>query len=234
MSIISKHFAEVSFRSFNYFDLVVVAIILLLGLKGIINGFFKEIFGLVGIIGGIFIASRSGDEVGQYLSDNLFAFDNSSAVSFTGFLATLVAFWLVMIVLGTIFKKLSSASGLGIVDKLLGFVFGASKFFLITAVIAHALYNIAALRPSIDSFMNNSKLFPAFVATGSIIMKLDPVKISQDINTTIDMGSEIIQEKTQEIIDEKSQEIITKAKDQIKKQFDDNDKIKDMLKTEEE
>ena len=219
---------------FNYFDLGAGAIILLLGLKGVINGFFKELFGLVGIIGGIFVASRFGSMIGAYLNDAVFKFDNEGAIKFTGFLATLAIFWILMVLLGYAFKKLTKLSGLGLYDRILGFVFGASKFFLITAVIAHALYNIAALRPSIDSFMNNSKLFPAFVATGSIIMKLDPVKISQDINTTIDMGSEIIQEKTQEIIDEKSQEIITKAKDQIKKQFDDNDKIKDMLKTEEE
>jgi membrane protein required for colicin V production len=50
----------------NYFDIIAAAIILLLGLKGIVNGFFKEIFGLVGIIGGIFIASRFGPDVGQY------------------------------------------------------------------------------------------------------------------------------------------------------------------------
>jgi len=62
---------------FNHFDLVIVSIILLLGLKGIINGFFKELFGLVGIIGGIFIASRVGDEVGLYLSDLIFNFENS-------------------------------------------------------------------------------------------------------------------------------------------------------------
>ena len=36
---------------FNYFDIITGAIILLLGLKGIVNGFFKEIFALIGIIG---------------------------------------------------------------------------------------------------------------------------------------------------------------------------------------
>ena len=61
---------------FNYFDLIVTIIILFLGLKGVINGFFKEIFGLVGIIGGIFIASRVGDEVGQTLSDLIFNFQS--------------------------------------------------------------------------------------------------------------------------------------------------------------
>lgn len=195
---------------FNYFDLIVSIIILLLGLKGIINGFFKEVFGLIGIIGGIFIASRFGDSVGEYLSDLIFSFDNNSAISFTGFLATLAAFWLLMIVIGLIFKKLSSLSGLGAIDKILGFIFGASKFFLITAVIAHAAYNIKAVKSVIDDTdLQSSKLFPILVRTGSFIMKLDPVEISNDINAT----TESIQNKAQSIIKKSTKSI---ADDTIK------------------
>jgi len=214
---------------FNYFDLGATAIILLLGLKGVINGFFKELFGLVGIIGGIFIASRFGSSVGTYLNEAIFNFDNEGAVSFTGFLATLAVFWLLMIFVGFAFKKLSKLSGLGIYDRILGFVFGASKFFLIAAVIAHAMYNIAALRPSIDSFMSNSKLFPIFVGAGSVIMKLDPIEISDDINSTIDKGTELIQDKAKTMIDENSQAIIETAKEQIKKQLENNESITDLI-----
>jgi len=171
---------------FNYFDLVVTSIILLLGLKGVINGFFKEIFGLLGIIGGIFVASRVGNEVGQQLSDAIFKFESASAVNFTGFLVTLAVFWVGMIFLGAIFKKLSSLSGLGIVDKLLGFLFGASKFFLIAAVIAHAAYNINAIKTTLDSSLQTSKLFPILVLTGSFIMKIDPVEVKEKINSTVD------------------------------------------------
>ena len=183
---------------FNYFDLVAVSIILLLGLKGILNGFFKELFGLVGIIGGIFIASRVGDEVGQYLSDLIFNFENSAATSFTGFIATLAMFWLLMLFVGFTFKKLSHLSGLGIYDKILGFVFGASKFFLIAAVIAHATYNINAVRSTIDSAFGSSVVFPILVSTGSFIMKLDPTEITDDINASIDQGTEAVKSKVQE------------------------------------
>ena len=83
---------------FSYFDIIVSIIVLFLGLKGIINGFFKELFGLLGIIGGIFIASRVGDDVGQLISNAVFKFENSADIGFTGFLVTLALFWLLMVV----------------------------------------------------------------------------------------------------------------------------------------
>ncbi|WP_321778036.1 CvpA family protein [Sulfurimonas sp.] len=203
----------------NYFDLVASVIILLLGLKGILNGFFKEVFGLIGIVGGIFVASRVGDTVGKALSDMIFNFDNNSAISFTGFLFTLAVFWLFMIGIGLIFKKLSLLSGLGIFDRILGFVFGASKFFLIAAVIAHAAYNIKAVKNAIDSSIETSFLFPVLVSTGKFVMKIDPVKISDDINKSIDKVSDKVQESvktsTQKIVEKTKKEIKSKMKEKM-------------------
>ena len=204
----------------NYFDIIVTIIILFLGLKGIINGFFKEVFGLIGIVGGIFVASRLGNDVGQFLSDLIFKFENSSAINFTGFLTTLAFFWLIMIGIGYIFKKLSSLSGLGPLDQILGFVFGASKFFLIAAVIAHAAYNIKAVKSVIDdSSLSTSYLFPILTETGSFIMKLDPVEISDDIketaNKVVNNSSKNISEdvikQIQEAMPEKMKETTNKG-----------------------
>jgi membrane protein required for colicin V production len=200
----------------NYFDLVAAVIILLLGLKGIVNGFFKEIFGLIGIIGGIFVASRIGESVGEELNALIFNFSSPAAISFLGFLTTLAFFWLLMVALGFVFKKLSSLSGLGPVDKILGFVFGASKFFLIAAVIAHAAYSIKAIKSTIDSNMSSSILFPIMVETGSYIMKMDPVGISEDINKTIDKSTEVIKEKTKDVVNDATKEKIQEIEKKLK------------------
>lgn len=199
----------------NYFDIVAGVIILLLGLKGIINGFFKEIFGLVGIIGGIFVASRVGDDVGQYLSDAIFNFSNQSAISFTGFLVSLAIFWVLMIVTGMIFQKLSKLSGLGALDKILGFVFGASKFFLIAAVIAFAISNIKSLKPTLDSMMENSILYPVFVSTGGFIMKIDPVEEVANVEENIDTLTQKAGNITQEVVGDSIQQQIAEINNTI-------------------
>jgi len=213
-----------------YFDLIVGAIVLLLGLKGILNGFFKELFGLVGIIGGIFIASRFGDEVGKAISDAIFHFENEAAVSFTGFLVALALFWVAMILLGALFKKLSKESGLGVVDRIFGFVIGSGKFFLIAAVIVYAMFNIKAINSKLQSVNEKSILFPIMVEVGGYIMHLDPVELSQEVNTTVeestksvsetvsegvDKVTEAISETAEGVIEEEAQVVIEKVKQQI-------------------
>ena len=200
---------------FNYFDLIASIIILLLGLKGILNGLFKEAFGLIGIIGGLFVASRVGDKVGAYLNDNIFNFSNASAISFTGFIFTLAVFWLAMIAIGFAFKKLSSLSGLGPVDKILGFIFAAGKFFLIAAVIAFAIYNVKAIRPTLDSAMKGSVLFPVLVETGGYIMKIDPTEVSSEINTTINKTTQKVKENIQKNVEEQVKKVLNSAKEQM-------------------
>jgi membrane protein required for colicin V production len=207
---------------FSYFDIVISILILFLGLKGIINGFFKELFGLIGIIGGIFLASRVGDDVGKFINDTVLKFENDAAVSFTGFLVTLALFWLFMIIVGAVFKRLSSLSGLGIFDKIFGFVFSASKFFLIASVIVYAAYNIKAMRPNLDSVMKNSFIFPVLVETGSVIMKLDPIEISSDINDTINKSSEIVTDGLDKTIQGTAQKIVEETKNVLSQSAEQN------------
>jgi len=202
----------------NYFDIGVAVIILLLGLKGIINGFFKELFGLIGIVGGIFVASRVGDSVGAYLNDLIFHFSSEGAVSFTGFLVTLAVFWIVMIGVGYAFKHLSSLSGLGIVDRILGFIFGASKFFLIASVILFAFHNSKTLKSSIDSLFEGSKLFPIMVETGAFIMKLDTKGVAQTVNESLEESVETVTQKAQDISKEEIQKKIDTIKENIQEE----------------
>lgn len=198
---------------FNYFDLVVAIIILLLGLKGILNGFFKELFGLIGIVGGIFIASRVGTDVGTFLNDNIFHFESHAVVSFSGFLLTLALFWLAMVGLGHLFKKLGALSGLGAVDRIAGFILGSGKFFLIAAVIAYALNNIKAVRENIAEPLKGSILFPILVETGGVIMHLDPEELKSATEDAADQSAE----KIKTITIEHSDEIIDTVKSRLEK-----------------
>ena len=42
----------------NWFDAAIIALIVLFGLRGLTNGIIKEIFGILGLIGGLILAVR--------------------------------------------------------------------------------------------------------------------------------------------------------------------------------
>lgn len=171
----------------NYFDVAVGSVVLLLGLKGLLNGFSKEVFGLVGIVGGVFVASHLGGIIGKFLSDTLFHFESSTATNLVGFIFALGIFWLLMVALGSGFKKLSTLSGLGPLDRVLGFVMGSSKFFFIISIIVYALFSVTAIRENFEGKLSNSVFYKPMFATGDFILHIetDNVKsIISDENAT--------------------------------------------------
>ncbi len=164
-----------------YFDIVVGFLIIMLGLKGLLDGFIKEFFGLVGIIGGIYLGSHYGYEMALLISDKIYKIKNEAALSFIGFLVILGGFWFLMVLLSKLFMKLTKASGLGILDKLSGFIFGGAKIFLIFAVILFAISNIEITKSVVEKYTKNSILYPVLIKSGSYIIKLSPSDVTQQI-----------------------------------------------------
>jgi membrane protein required for colicin V production len=174
------------------FDLIVGAIIFFLGLKGIIDGFVKEFFGLAGIIGGIYYGSRYAETVGRWISDNVFAIKNEAALSFVGFIATLAAIWIAMVILGNLVTKLTHASGAGTINRMLGVLFGWTKIFLIFSVLVYAASSIEFTKKVIQKYTEGSLLYPLMVRTGGYIIKLKPEDfVSEDLKKS---GTEAAEE----------------------------------------
>jgi len=165
--------------SISYLDLTAATLILLLGFKGIINGFFKEFFGMTGIVGGIFVGSHIGPKLGAWVDELIFHFENESAIAFTGFIVIFALFWMSMTYIGTLFSKLSIKSGLGPLDRIFGFILGAGKIFFIFSVIIYALSSVNIIKKSLESTFEKSLLYPVFYAVGSIVVQIDPDAIKE-------------------------------------------------------
>ncbi|HJE03911.1 CvpA family protein [Aliarcobacter thereius] len=177
------------------FDVIIILITLFLGLKGFFKGFIKEFFALLGIIGAIFVASRISFDVGQIVAPIL-AIENSSTIKLIGFIISVITVWFVVYVAGIIVSKIFSLSGLGIVDRIFGLIFGAAKIFLIFSVIASALYSIESFKKSIDENFKNSIVMPHLLSVGEFIMKIDTSAISEKFDAP-----------TKEILDQTSKSI---------------------------
>ncbi len=167
-------------QEFTAFDIIILSITVLLGLKGLMKGFIKEVFGLVGIIGGIFVASRLSENIGGIIAPIL-ALENGSTIKLIGFIVGLIGFWIILYVAGIIISNIFSASGLGIFDRILGFLFGSAKIFFIFSVITYAVYQIESFRNLLDEKVSTSITFPLLVKTGDFIIKLDPADFTKKI-----------------------------------------------------
>lgn len=189
-------------QDFAIFDLIILTITLILGLKGLFRGLIKEVFGIIGIIGAIFVASRISKEIGDLIAPIL-VLENEATIKLIGFITAVLFVWIIVYSAGVIVSKIFSASGLGVVDRIFGFIFGAAKIFLIFSVIAYSLYQVQSFKKVINEKFSNSSVMPHLISVGSYIIKLDTTTISNSIDKVVDTAknSTIIKETTNSVKD---------------------------------
>lgn len=175
----------------TWFDIIVIAVVVILGIKGVINGLIKEVFGLIGIIGGVIIASRNANLVGEQISLYLYELSDS-AEFFFGFLLALLLFWFVCLLLGNLLSKMLKMSGLGFVDRLLGFFVGAAKIFLVLAILAAIVSKISILNQKISPYFEGSKVYPILLSAGQFIMAMDISSVKDSVENTKIVVPEIL------------------------------------------
>jgi membrane protein required for colicin V production len=151
----------------------------MLGVKGVLKGFVAEVSGFLAIIGGVFVSSRFGAIMSDFLG-GIFSSLGHTTLTILSFLAVFGLFWFGVVSLAGILTKSLQNLGLGTLDKALGFVVSGGKIFFVLSVIAFASSSIALLKPKVEQLASDSKLYPIMVSTGGFLINLKP----DDFNTT--------------------------------------------------
>jgi uncharacterized membrane protein required for colicin V production len=163
------------------FDLILLGLIFFLSIKGMVNGFSRELLNFIGLIGGVAVASRFNMIVGQYISDNLYLITKEPAIKLVGFIAILFAVWFLFILISSIVDKFSKEEK-GFISALLGYILSIARYvalFAIVLVIAQNEY----LEKRLSKHTKGSITYPHFVKIGSYVLNID--KKVADNNTTI-------------------------------------------------
>ena len=161
----------------TWFDIIIIALVLMLGIKGILNGLIKEAFGLIGLIGGLIIASRFSDLSGEFITKNIYKFENPSFLQFVAFISLWLVFWIVCLLVGKFLSKIVSVSGLGFLDRLGGFVMGSGKIFLTFSAVVAVI--------SGTSLNNIIAPYPVLIETGKWITNLDVKNIKSELDEIV-------------------------------------------------
>ena len=186
-----------------WLDYAILALILILGVKGILNGLIREFFSLLGIVGGVLLASRLVPVASELISTYVIKISNPSLLNLSAFLAVLISFWLLCMLLSSILFRLIKMANLGALNKLGGFVFSTSKMFLIIAVITACLANIEFVNSKLKDIEEKSFVYPHLKSFGSFIINNEYIlERSKELREQISSGKEVLQEGVQEAIQE--------------------------------
>ena len=114
----------------NWLDILIIVVLVLLGVAGLRQGMIRTVFGIAGLIGGIFLAGRYYDELAARLFPSGAIWGNIAAYAII-LLATL----LVAGVIGWLIAKLVNFAALGWLDRVMGFILGVVIGGLLCAAI---------------------------------------------------------------------------------------------------
>lgn len=114
---------------FNSLDIIVFSLSLIGGISGAFEGFAKSFTSKAGLIVGLIVGIMFTKPVSEVILDRFSM--NPLLAALVSFVVTfLVGYW-VLIWLGSVLSNLLSKLGIGVVDALLGFVFGLILTFFV-------------------------------------------------------------------------------------------------------
>jgi membrane protein required for colicin V production len=132
----------------NWLDIIIIVVVVLLGIAGLRQGMIRTVFGIAGLIGGIFLAGRYYDELASLLFPSGAIWANIAAYAIIA-VATLV----VAGVIGWLLAKLVNFAALGWLDKLVGSILG----IVIGGLLCAAILAIAVkYYPGMEATINQS------------------------------------------------------------------------------
>ncbi|MCB4807181.1 CvpA family protein [Tamlana sp. 62-3] len=114
-------------------DIVLGALILLGLVRGFLKGLFVEVASLVALVAGVYGAIHFSNFAAEFLQTKTDW--GEKTINVTAFAITFVVIILAIALAGKALTKLADFAALGILNKLLGGVFGALKIALLLSVI---------------------------------------------------------------------------------------------------
>ncbi len=157
----------------NTFDIVIASILLFGFVRGLFKGLFVEIASLVALVGGVYGAIHFSHFAGDYLKSHVDWSENY--ISLGAFASTFIIIVIVVSLAGKILTKIANFAALGIVNKILGGVFGLLKISLIISVVLTFFMSMNNAIPFVNKEQLNQSvlvkpiknlapmLFPSFI-----------------------------------------------------------------------
>ena len=117
----------------NVFDIVITVFLGFGFVRGIMKGLFIEVASLVALIGGVWGSIHFSYFIGDFLKESVSW--SEKQISLAAFAITFILIIVVVSLLGRFLTKLADLAALGMVNKILGGVFGLVKIGLVLSIV---------------------------------------------------------------------------------------------------
>ena len=142
----------------NVLDIALGALILFGLVRGLMKGFFVEIASIIALIVGIYGAIYFSDFVAEFLKSRV-KWDEQY-INISAFAITFIIIVIAIAMAGRALTKLADFASLGILNKLLGGIFGALKVGLILSVVLIVFNKMNSTIPLVEEHeIKNSILY---------------------------------------------------------------------------
>ncbi|MFD2915139.1 CvpA family protein [Psychroserpens luteus] len=129
-------------------DIILGALLLFGLIRGVMKGLFVEVASLVALVAGIYGAIHFSNFAAEFLDSRLDW--EEKYINIVAFAVTFVIIVLIIALAGKALTKLADFAALGIINKLLGGVFGALKIGLILSILLIVFDNMNNAIPFAD------------------------------------------------------------------------------------
>lgn len=117
----------------NTFDIILAALLIFGFIRGLLKGLFVEVASLIALFAGVYGAIHFSFFVGDFLVN--YVSWEERYITITSYAITFAIIVLVIALLGKVLTKIADFAALGMLNKILGGVFGALKIGLILSIV---------------------------------------------------------------------------------------------------
>ena len=171
------------FMGFHIVDIVIVSLVLFLAIKGLVNGFAKELLNFLIVVGGVALAARFNLKVVELINaQNIVPNISENYAKIVGFIAIILTIWILLGLISSIITRLTSDTT-GVVSRILGYILSFARYVFIFSLIVFGVNQSDFFANEAEKLKTDTQLFVPMTKIGATLLNID-------LNTTTSAVSE--------------------------------------------
>ncbi len=171
-------------KRMNPVDIVFGVFIAVMALKGFIKGFIRELFGLIALLIGIFLAHTFHSDFGQVIVKFLHV--NQTTAITSAFFIIFFLSYIVIFFIGVIIASMIRKIDLGFFDRVFGFTFGVTKAAIVIIVIVLVFDSFSFMHSLSKSLKKDSYIYSLaerLILSTNMMQKVEQIVIKRGKST---------------------------------------------------